>query len=447
MSRILVIGEAYTDFHFNALEGSQKHVVRLGGVFHSARAFHAIRREYCLAVISPSYLNESITEYATKLGASSHFFIGLVDKCPNVMIIEESTEAGHQGYEDVLKDQVISSVDTEKLKYAISEFNPTDILIYPGKYDLVSIIEILTEFKGKVHVDFQYGTDNLQHFVNGHITLETAILSTSADLFKINCSSSSVALVEYLQPCIAKNILLKENRGGSRYYQHSSNFWTNAPAFPIETKHSVGVGDCFNAVFISLGDVLDTYSDTLRLAAYISSLYASTWIHDYFHSYVSSYPHFIEVVREMKGTELHWEERENFHVYIAGPDFDNVNTMWIDKIEDCLLYHNFVPHRPVKENGVIKGNEPEIEQQKVYDKDIELLNKCQILIAVLIIDDPGTYVELGWMAKAGKPTILFDPERKATNLFLKKTATTVCHTLGQVIDEVYRLLGGEAANE
>ncbi|WP_425622524.1 nucleoside 2-deoxyribosyltransferase [Brevibacillus borstelensis] len=440
MSRTLVIGEAYTDFHLNALEGNEKHVVRLGGVFHSARAFHAIGQEYCLAVISPSYLNESISEYATQLCASSHYFVGLVDKCPNVMVIAESTEAGHQGYEDVLKDQAVASIDGETLSMAIIEFNPTDILIYPGKYDLASIIDILSGYEGKVHVDFQYGTDQLKYFVDGGITLETAILSTSSDMFKIDCGCSSDALVEHLHPNIAKNILLKENRGGSKYYQHSSKTWTLAPAFPIETKHSVGVGDCYNAVLISLGSVLEI-SDTLRLAAYISSMYSSTWHHEFFCSYVSNYEQLIEIVQMMQGTELHWEERQNFHIYIAGPDFDNVDTLWIDKVEECLRYHNFVPHRPVKENGLIKGHEPEVQQQEAYDKDIALLHKCQILIAVLINDDPGTYVELGWMAKAGKPTVLFDPEKKATNLFLKKTATTVCHTLGQVVDEVYHLLG------
>ena len=67
-------------------------------------------------------------------------------------------------------------------------------------------------------------------------------------------------------------------------------------------------------------------------------------------------------------------------------------------------------------------------------------------MAVILNDDPGTYVEIGWMAKSGKPVIIFDPYENVRNLFLKKTATFVTSSINEVIDLVFEILGKENAS-
>ncbi|WP_163969655.1 nucleoside 2-deoxyribosyltransferase [Oceanobacillus halotolerans] len=140
-------------------------------------------------------------------------------------------------------------------------------------------------------------------------------------------------------------------------------------------------------------------------------------------------------------SQLNWEDRRDYHIYIAGPDFPHIDTKPIEDVHIALDEQNFSPHRPIKENGLFTGEETEEEKLAIYEKDIQLLQKCSLLVAVLINDDPGTYVEIGWMAKSGKPTILYDPDYKAENLFLIKTVNQVCHTLDEVVDAVFEYFG------
>jgi nucleoside 2-deoxyribosyltransferase len=436
--RFLVIGEVYTDVHLYA-KSNGKSVLRLGGIFHSARSFDAFSQEYSLAVIAPSYLKESINKFSSELSVSHCFQIGVINNCPNVMLIADSLEAGDQGYNDILREQSVSSINVDELIIAIKKFKPTDVIVYPGKFLLSPILETISKFKCRLHIDFQYGEVELSTISSLGITLDTFILSTSAKYFKEECNNESLQLVEQIESKYSKSILLKENRGGSRLFLHQEKTWVTAPSFPVDTVHSVGVGDCYNSVFLKTRYQQDNIRFALKQAAYSASLYASTWIHDEFKELINFLPNKEELL-SLSGIELPWEVRKEKHLYIAAPDFPDVDTTWIDNLCNVLVYHNFSPRRPVKENGLIRGNEPELQQLLAYEKDIKLLNDCSMLIAVLLNDDPGTYVEIGWMAKSGKPTVLFDPFKRSYNLFLRKTVTQVCYTLGEVIDAVYQLI-------
>lgn len=130
---------------------------------------------------------------------------------------------------------------------------------------------------------------------------------------------------------------------------------------------------------------------------------------------------------------------KGLQVYLAGPDFPHIDTQWIDALHERLQKEGFVSRRPIQENGLFTGNETDEERQAIYDNDVKLLEETSMLIAVLLNDDPGTYVEIGWMAKAGKPVILFDPHQQATNLFLVKSADAIAYTMNEVIEQARRL--------
>lgn len=433
IKRLLIIGEVFIDVHLD------KNHNRLGGIFHSARAMNSLNCNYALAAITPNYLVKSIYEFGNKLGAENISIIGEITNIPNVMLIGDSSEAGNQNYNDLLRDQAKSSLNKENINSILDTYLPTDILIYPGKYNLIELINYLIDFTGKIHLDFQYECDTLDQ-IYAQISIDTIILSTSSTLFSNKNMGSSDLLVQNLKDK-TKNILLKENRGGSRYYEFSNQLWTSAPAFLNKTAHSVGVGDCFNAVFLTSNENIST---SLKLASYVASWYASTFHHDTFVENTKNLFELSYEISQLSGISLEWEKRTQEHIYIAAPDFPHIDTKWIDIIYDCLDYHNFKPHRPVKENGIILGDEDENTQLGAYFKDIQLLHKCSLLIAVLLNDDPGTYVEIGWMSKNGKPIILFDPNYKATNLFLKKSVNIICHTPNEVINATFELLGTES---
>lgn len=433
LKRFLVIGEVYTDVHLDIAETP----LRLGGIFHSARAFDTVNANYALAAIAPKYLINNIYKYGEILNSTETIIVGEMNGSPNVITIQESAENGKQGYNDILKDAAEVTFHQEKLEQIINEYKPTDILIYPGKYKIKDIIPEIMKFNGDLHIDVQYGTECLHEMVMNNIKFSTIILSTSSTLFEKNFFS----IYSLVNSSLQKNtdsFLLKENRGGSTYYNTTSQEWFEAPAFKTETVHSVGVGDCFNAIFLTQRNTKE-YNLSLKIASYIAMTYASTLNYEKFKGLIENLD-FTEI-ETLPAKRLSWDQRKKHHIYIAGPDFPHIDTTLIKELHENLEYHNFIPHRPVIENGVIVGNEPAQIQQQVYQKDIKLLEMSSVLIAVILYDDPGTYVEIGYMAKSNKPIILFDPYKQVNNLFLKKSVDYIVHSMNEVIDTLYYLLG------
>jgi nucleoside 2-deoxyribosyltransferase len=143
----------------------------------------------------------------------------------------------------------------------------------------------------------------------------------------------------------------------------------------------------------------------------------------------------------LEGVRLPWERRPDKNIYIAAPDFPTVDTRLLDELDAALRYHNFTPRRPILENGLADSSMSASLRRGLHAKDVALLEQCDLMIAVPISPDPGTFAELGWFSRSGKPTILFDPHRLARNFFVEGSAARVCETLGSVVDAVYEVLG------
>lgn len=431
-SRILVIGEVYTDYHIDSDS------VRLGGIFHSVRTLAALSACYSAAYWAPSYIQKSIEKYLNIFDVNYSEKIGDVLNCPNVILVKDSTETGNQGYNDILRGQCELTFNESLLRKVITTFNPTDLLIYPGKFDLKSVINTLSDYNFRIHIDFQYDSNSIDYVVE-NTTVSTLIFSTSSKFFTEKCKGISNTLFRYFSDNKIESILLKENRGGSRLYNINKNILYECPCFPTDTVHSVGVGDCFNATFINMLSLDDDLEYCMRFASYIASFYASTFDYDDYLSLVKvAYKIDKASILRLTGITLPWEARKDVNIYIAGPDFPGIDTTYINLINDCLIYHNFNPHLPIKENGLITGNETEIEVNTIYYRDIQLLEQADILVAVLLYNDPGTLVELGYFAKSGKPTVLFDPYKIAKNMFLIKTSTLIVDNLTDLIDTIYK---------
>lgn len=90
-------------------------------------------------------------------------------------------------------------------------------------------------------------------------------------------------------------LLIKENRGGSWLYDFNEKVSYEAPAHIGNTIHSVGVGDVYDIAFVS-------------------------------EKAGSNIAQNIQDFVEMKGVRVPWNERVNYPIYMAAPDFDYVDT-------------------------------------------------------------------------------------------------------------------------
>lgn len=439
---VLIIGEVFVDTHLD-IKQNGKPLTRLGGIFHAARCLSALNVNFALAYYCPDYLNDDVNYWSCVLRTKGCYQLGRINHAPNVMLISESTESGNQGYENLLKDQA-EYIELSELQDIIKKINPTDILLFPSRFNRQKVMKALEVFPGKVHIDAHYDSVGLLDFTNREI--ETLFTSTSSTIFTQGCQGNVEKLLHYYKKYNIKKLLLKENRGGSLCVLLSTNTQIETPAHYVPEMHSVGVGDVYDAIFIS--DLLqyDKTEETdiesqMALASLCAAKYAETMDFERFKLNAQQILENIEDLKTLKGIRLPWEKRKGMNIYLAAPDFPDVETSLLDKLYENLLYHNFSPRRPVQENGLATKELTEEQKQLLYQKDCALLNECVLLIAVLLNNDPGTLVELGMFKQSGKPTITFDPFHFCTNMFAAHTPDYLCYNLSEVIDAVFLCLG------
>lgn len=441
--KTLIIGEVYIDHHLDIKENGVC-TSRLGGIFHAARSCEALSMEYALAYYAPSYLEKDIKKFGKDvLGASNAYCLGNVDKAPNVILVGESDESGSQLYENILCEQA-EYISRLPLKQVLDDFKPTDIVIFPGRYDNVKILSNLSDYDGKIYIDMNYDSDDIINL--DIIKIQTVFLSTSSTSFeKFFKEQSYDSILQWFSKKRVSQLLIKENRGGSWLYDFNEKVSYEAPAYIGKTIHSVGVGDVYDIAFLAeqMGKNI-TYNMTF--AAWMSGLYARTLNQEKFRDDVEVVAHNMQEFAEMEGIRVPWNERVNYPIYMAAPDFDYVDVEKLDQLEEALIYHNFKLRRPIKENGQVDKNMDINEECAIFAKDVRLLSECKIMIAILLYNDQGTLVEIGNYQANGKPVILYDPYSKLDNMFLKNVCTRYCKTKSEVIDAVFTIVSGMVKN-
>ncbi|AKD04367.1 nucleoside 2-deoxyribosyltransferase [Pontibacter korlensis] len=433
-AKICLIGDIVTDVTLKGAS-SEEYKVRLGGIVHAARGLWAIGVPYTVAYFAPDYLDKEIHNYLSRHGCSAVYKIGSVTGAPYVFLIEEVKEAGHQGYQFLLRDQIKVHFDETTWNENIVGGDFTDYIFVSGNYDIAAAISWLSE-EAKIHIDLANNVEDLHMFEIMNRRLSTIFLSTSSTLFQTNFVESFRSFAKPFER-YAKQLILKENRGGSRGIDFLSDEVVSVPAQTQPIMHSVGVGDVYNSTFV-FQHSSGTLKEAMTYASWIATEYAlTTFPDDFAKSALRTLATKAEDLISLGGVSLPWEARKSINIYIAAPDFDFVNVEPIDKLFHSLRYHNFNPRRPVQENGQMEKNALTTRKQELYCKDMVLLDECLILVAVLLYNDPGTLIEIGLAAAQGKPTIVYDPYQIAENCMLTQLPTLVSSDLDEVISEVF----------
>ena len=434
--KFLLIGEVFVDILMNIEEG-YNHFSRLGGIFHAARAFSSMSIDYSLAFFSPQYLLSSIRTFSKELNAKAYYCLGIIDGSPNTMIIGAPSEAGNQDYINPLCEQVQYSDEVDGIIDFIKQERITDVLFFPGRYDNLRILNVLEHCNVRVHIDLHYDFDSI--IKESFSSVYTVFTSTSSFLFQKVCNASVIDLQNICLKLGAKELVLKENRGGSRFFLLSDGKTSFGKAFSVKTLHSVGVGDVFDSVFLALSE--SDVESKLTIASAVSASYASTIDFSFYKDGVKTILSNSGTYGQLQGIILPWEEREKISIYLAAPDFPGVNKKHLNDVKDCLTYHNFRVRLPIQENGLITDKCTKEDAAKCFYDDLSLLEESRLLVAVVLNNDPGMYVELGMFITSGKPTIIYDPDCLCNNSFVLHAPNVVCRTLSELIDNTFRVLG------
>lgn len=424
---ICLVGDILTDVTLATANNPLK--MRLGGIVHAARALWAMDVEYAVAYFAPAYMDSHIDMFLKELDCKVAIKLGNVTNCPYTMLIQEVKEIGSQGYEFLYHDDIAIDYDFNSIK----ELNSFDNLMFiSGNYDMKKVLKYVSD-DVKTHCDVANNVNVVDELPPDRL-FENLFISTSSTIFK-NQYSDFESFCNLLMPH-GKRIVLKENRGGSRAYDTELGEIYHIPSQTSPIMHSVGVGDVYDVVSITAP--YDDYQERLTLASWVSMEYAMTTFPDDFKQSVKTLlktP--VNDLKAQSGCLLPWDVRNKSQIYIAAPDFSFIDTKHIDVLCESLNYHHFIAHRPIKENGQMAEEADKNERLELFCADMSLLGHCNMLIAVLLYNDPGTLIEIGLAAQRGIPTLVYDPNKIANNCMLTELPTIVSSDLDEIISKVF----------
>lgn len=430
MSNLCIVGDVLVDVSLKTKNTPLK--MRLGGIIHCARAMWAMGEKYSVAYFAPIYLRPHIEEYLKNFGEPETLHLGEVETCPYIMLVGEPKEIGNQEYDFLLRDDVnIKYLDLNLQK--LGQYKK--FLLVSGNYELKKIYRYFPN-DASLSIDIANNTNDLKGLKN--IFFDNIFISTSSDIFQnLYNRSEDFKIDDFFEAfrSFTKRLVLKENRGGSRAIDFNSESVFKIDSQTRTISHSIGVGDVYNTSYL-IADC-EGIEEKLSFASFVAMEYASTTNPDDFKKMVARLMLKPCELKNLKGVSLAWEERKKINIYIAAPDFDYVDTRLIDRIEGSLKYHNFCCHRPVKLNGQMGTNATSDRKKFLFQKDMELLKKCNIVLGILLFNDPGTLIEIGIAAERGLPTIVYDPHEIAQNCMLTQLPDLVSSDPDEIISEIF----------
>jgi nucleoside 2-deoxyribosyltransferase/sugar/nucleoside kinase (ribokinase family) len=432
----LLVGEVFVDF---TLTGSgEENKLRLGGIVHAARAFWALNVPFGVAVVLPSYLEDSARTYLQALGCCNFWVLGEVSGAPNLTIIHDATEVADQEYETILRGEKTVRLTDLDLCGAAHE----DILVFPGTFSLEEACRRLPS-GADLHIDVAYDVEDPSLLERLPQAIRTILMSTSSPLFRSIGRGGLPSVLRAFEQYSAATLIFKENRGGARMTVVASGEIEHLPAQLGSTANSVGVGDVFAAAYVahlSQGRVEAGWRATYAAAAYSQTTYP-----DLFKNYLQrDLMLSVSDMRQLSGVSLAWESRPNYPIYLAAPDFSYGDRRAIDRAIASLDYHHFSVRRPIKENGELPvGSSPSV-LQATYHADYDLLKKCALVFAVPTGRDPGTLVEIGIAIEAGTPVVVFDPNRENANTMVMAGTYHYASDLDSCLNAVFSVLSAVA---
>lgn len=436
-TKVCILGHFLVDVTFGTVEKEPK--LRFGGIAHAARTAWAMETPYILAYFAPEYLDKQIQNFSSRYGGSTAIKIGNVLGCPNVVTIGEPTEAGPQGYQFLLRDEQQSIINEEFLNEVCQNKDITDFIIFPGGFDLKKVLKALSTSQAEIHIDANFKPDNPEEFIALCRKFTTIAFSTSSEIFMNRYNGSVLKLCDCLLGTHTNAVLFKENRGGTRFFSvENPKSPYRIPAQTRHVQHSVGVGDCFDIAYVICKHKMKERL-ALTYASCIAAEYACTTYPDDFADATKATLQITEEeIIELAGVSLPWEERPLCHIYIAAPDFEDVDREPIEQVDQCLKYHNFSSRRPVKEYGEMGIHADAQRRQVLCDADVSLMEQCHIMVAVLLYEDPGTLIEIGMACQSGMPVIVYDPYSRAKNLMLTQLPNLVSSSIDEVVSAVFK---------
>lgn len=184
----------------------------------------------------------------------------------------------------------------------------------------------------------------------------------------------------------ARIVVLKMGASGARVFELGKAA-VNIPAYRAKTINKIGSGDIFSAVFAHFwGECgLD-----VGQAADIASRYTSKYVED----------RCLPLQAAPPGDRQEISGYKSSRIYLGGPFFTTPQIWMIEEARSGLLSLGAEIFSPMHEIGFGRPGE-------VARADLEGLDGCGAMLALLAEPDPGTLFEIGYARARGIPVVVF----------------------------------------
>ena len=275
---------------------------------------------------------------------------------------------------------------------------------------------------GRVVYDPQSAYDPRPFAENGSTADHLAVVANSREGEVLTGRSGVDAIGQALiEEHGAEVALLKRGASGVRVF-HAGGV-EDVPAFRTETVFPIGSGDVFSAVFAH--HWAERGIPPVEAAAEASR--ATAW---YCATQRLPVPQGATIGQILKGPIRPTAGgRQPRRIYLAGPFFTTSERWLVEESRDALRQQGLSVFSPFHDVGVGPASE-------VVPKDIEALNACDAVFAIVDGFDAGTLFEVGYARSRGVPVVAFvqnEPEEP-----LKMLVGTGCQIVDEFVSAIYR---------
>lgn len=256
------------------------------------------------------------------------------------------------------------------------------------------------------------------------------LLVNEEEILLVSSKKDVVEAIQALHELGPKHIIVKRGVRGSIIAERGKELII-VPSYKSNAICTLGSGDVFGgalaATFIETGD--------MEYSVKFASCMAACFIENF---EIESMPSKKAVEYYLKNKETHdYSSLKNLVVYLAAPFFCQQELSWVSYIHQSLESCGLIILSPSKENGIINADTTIVDRKSIFNLDLELIDRADIVVALLDHNDTGTSFEIGYAFSKGKPVIGLKTFEVELNNMLEYGCNSICFSVDKLISEVF----------
>lgn len=259
---------------------------------------------------------------------------------------------------------------------------------------------------------------------NGSTAETLAVILNRLEGRRLSGCSKPAEIVEHILAEWNADVVVLKLGGSGAMVHIRGETPVPVPSYRSENVWKIGSGDVFSAAFTYFWGKLGRHAEEAAdLASRATSYYCGT----------RSLP--LPPEQELRKQVSDAVKPREGKVYLAAPFFNLAERWVVEEVREQLLHMEVEVFSPLHDVGVGPGD-------VVAKEDLEGLDECSVVLAILNGGDAGTVFEIGYAVAKGIPVIALAQNVRAEDL--KMPVGTGCRVYEDLVTAIYQTVWAEA---